>query len=73
MLGLANLLFHFCVFEHVPRGNGTGCSWLESKLLNKFYCQQKVIVAFFFKLFFEELGGGDLKVYGGREESLHEF
>lgn len=38
----------------MPRGDDIGCSWLESKLLNKFYCQQEAIVA---GVFFEELEG----------------
>lgn len=47
--GLANLLFHFCVFGQVPRADGIGCSWLESKLLNQFYCQlEAIIVGVFF-------------------------
>lgn len=69
MLGLANLLFHFCIFEQEPRGNGNGCSLLESKLLNKFNCQQEAVVAFFFS-FLRSCGGGDLKDYGRGEDSL---
>lgn len=42
----------------MPRGDGIGCSWLESKLLNKFYCQQEAIIA---GVFFEELEARGLK------------
>ena len=45
----------FLRFEQVPRGNGSGCSWLESKLLNKFYCQWEAMVAFLFLPLLEEL------------------